>query len=164
MKIAVISDIHDNSANLKKFLSWCAENKIKNIICCGDITNSETLKFFSKEFSGKIFLVRGNMEIYNEEELAAYENIINGGRAVVWDIGNRIIGACHEPFLIKEVFSKRRGVDIIFYGHTHKPWIEERGSAKTINPGTLGGVFARATFAVYDTEKNGAELKILDLL
>jgi predicted phosphodiesterase len=243
MRIAIISDIHDNLVNLEKCLAWCAENKIEKIICCGDITNSETLSILANYKSplkitvaaehggtlipskkrggsvlrdgvcysqkievGCVFLVRGNMEIYKEEELAAYPNIINGGRTAVWNIGGKIIGACHEPFLIKEVFAitlplykgelegvkkasktikdpllppplnlplgqgektfskGRRNPDIIFYGHTHKPWIEEKNNTKLVNPGTLGGVFSRATFAVYDTEKIEPELKILDLL
>jgi|WetSurMetagenome_2_1015567.scaffolds.fasta_scaffold03598_1 uncharacterized protein len=182
MKIAIISDIHDNLVNLEKCLKWCLENKIEKIICCGDVTNGETLKSLSENFSGEIFLVRGNMEIYDEDELAAYSNIIYGGRTAVWEIGGKKIGVCHEPFLIKELFKSPLGrggpalagprwvggrntiPDIIFYGHTHKPWIEEKGGTKIVNPGTLGGVFSRATFAVYDTDKKEPELKILDLL
>lgn len=180
MKIAIISDIHDNLVNLEKCLKWCAHDHVEKIICCGDLTNGETLEFLSENFSEDIFLVRGNMEIYDEDELAAYSNIINGGRTAIWEIGGKKIGVCHEPFLIKEVFAKiqspllrgvpeGRGVsndklDIIFYGHTHKPWIEEKGGTKIVNPGTLGGVFSRATFAVYDTIKTEPELKILDLL
>jgi predicted phosphodiesterase len=56
------------------------------------------------------------------------------------------------------------GVMIVFYGHTHEPWIEERRGVKVINPGTLGGVFANATFAVWDTEKKDIKLMILDLI
>ena len=40
MLIAIISDIHDNLVNLTKCLNWCNANKIKTIICCGDITNN----------------------------------------------------------------------------------------------------------------------------
>ncbi|MFA5248630.1 MAG: metallophosphoesterase family protein [Patescibacteria group bacterium] len=177
MKIAIISDIHDNLVNLEKCLEWCTENKIEKIICCGDITNSETLSVLARYKC--VFLVYGNMEIYDEDELVAYPNIINGGRTAIFNIAGKNIGACHEPFLIKEVFNIKfpleRGVaqysetgcvnpDIIFYGHTHKPWIEEKNGVKLVNPGTLGGVFSRATFAVYDTEKPEPELKILDLL
>ena len=113
---------------------------------------------------GSVFLVRGNMEIYDEKEIADYKNLIYGGRVAIWEIGGKKIGVCHEPFLIKEIFSKDKKPDIVFYGHTHKPWIEEKDGTKIVNPGTLGGVFSRATFAVYDTAKTEPELKILDLL
>jgi uncharacterized protein len=180
MKLAVISDIHDNLVNLRKCLAWCKNNEIEKIICCGDIANSETLGIFSQEFSGDIFIVRGNMEIYEPEELAAYKNYTYGGRTAVFEIGGKRIGVCHEPYFINKsplsrgvdaprgrgVLEKRtaENLDIIFYGHTHKPWIEEKKGVKIANPGTLGGVFARATFAVWDTAKSEPELKILDLL
>jgi len=32
------------------------------------------------------------------------------------------------------------------------------------NPGTLAGMFSKATFAVYDTSTNNLELKILERL
>jgi uncharacterized protein len=182
MKIAVISDIHDNLVNLEKCLVWCEENGVEKIVCCGDVANGETLQFLSENFTGEIFLVRGNLEIYEEEEIKPFKNYIYGGRTAVWEIGGKKIGVCHEPFLIKELFAKiksplSRGVDaprgrgvlidkidVIFYGHTHKPWIEDRGGTLLVNPGTLGGVFSRATFAFYDTAKSAPELKILDLL
>ncbi|MCK4745114.1 metallophosphoesterase family protein, partial [Candidatus Parcubacteria bacterium] len=50
MKVAIISDIHDNIPNLKKGLAYCAENNIEKIFCCGDVTNSETLKFLADNF------------------------------------------------------------------------------------------------------------------
>jgi uncharacterized protein len=188
MKLAIISDIHDNLVNLEKCLKWSGENQIEKIICCGDVTNSETLGILAVYNSplekgaqragcvkdcaqGSVFLVRGNMELYDEDELGVYSNIVDGGRKAVWEIGGKKIGVCHEPFLIKEVFAKKMGgvgfqnnIDLIFYGHTHKPWIEDRGGTLIVNPGTLGGVFSRATFAVYDTDKIEPELKILDLI
>lgn len=163
MKIAVISDIHDNQINLKKCLNWIKENKIKKIVCCGDITNSETLDILANDFDGKIFLVKGNVEIYREEELEKYNNIEYGGRIGIFKIGEKIVGACHEPFLIDKIFKKGEP-DIIFYGQTHKPWLAKKRGIEIINPGTLGGMFFRATFAIWDRENKKLELKILDTL
>ena len=47
MKIAIISDVHDNIPNLKKILNYCIENKIEKIICCGDLASLETLDFIN---------------------------------------------------------------------------------------------------------------------
>ncbi len=162
MKIAVISDIHDNLTNLEKCLKWCRENNIEELICCGDVTNSETLEFLSQNFSGKIHLVKGNMEIYNEKEIEQYGNIKYYGRTGRFTIGDKTIGLCHEPYLIKKVL-EQGSRDIIFYGHTHEPWIEKRDGAVTVNPGTLGAVFQKATFAVWDSESGELELKVLEL-
>lgn len=159
MKIAIISDIHDNLANLEKCLNWCSENSIAELICCGDVTNSETLKFLSDKFNNKIHLVKGNAEIYNEEDVKKYDNIEYYGRTGCFIIDNKKIGLCHEPYLINKImeFGKR---DIIFYGHTHKPWIEKRDNAIIVNPGKLGSVFS-ATFAVWDSANSAIKLKML---
>jgi uncharacterized protein len=163
MKIAVISDIHDNLPNLRKCLAWCAENKVKKIICCGDVTNSETLQILSEDFQGEIFIVCGNAEIYQETEIADYKNITFGCRVAVFVIGGKRVGVCHEPFLIDKVLEKDK-CDIVFYGHTHKPWIEIKNGVQVVNPGTLGGVFTPATFAVWDTASGQLELKLLGKL
>lgn len=163
MKIAIISDIHDNQVNLKKCLTWCNKNKIKNIFCLGDITNEETLEILANGFKKEIFLVRGNAEIFDEKKIEKYANINNGGVVDVIETEKTKIGLCHEPYLINKIL-KNKEVKYIFYGHTHKPWIEEVGDIKIINPGTLGGVFSRATFAVLDLKNKKLELKILDLI
>ncbi|MEK7653636.1 MAG: metallophosphoesterase family protein, partial [Patescibacteria group bacterium] len=68
MKIAIISDSHDNIPNIEKFLGWAKENKIEMIIHCGDIASGETVKYLSENFKGKIHLVYGNMdEPYRDE-------------------------------------------------------------------------------------------------
>jgi len=163
MKIAIFSDSHDNRPNLEKFLSWCAENGIEALVFCGDLANADTLGKLASSFSGKIYLVRGNADLYDEDELLAYANIIDGGRKAILDIGGKKVGVCHEPFLIKEVFALGKP-DIIFYGHTHKPWLEDKDKTALINPGALSGGYTAATFAGWDTNNGWPELKILDLL
>lgn len=163
MKIVIISDIHDNLINLKKCLEWCCVNNIKKMICCGDITNSETLKFLSENFCGNIYLVRGNIEIYEDSEIEYFDNIKYFGKIGRIELGGKIFGICHEPYLIDKILEKEK-CDIIFYGHTHSPWEAKKGTVKLINPGTLGGMFGKATFAVWNSEKDELELKVLDLI
>lgn len=160
MKIVVISDMHDNLANLEKCLDHASSIGAKKMICCGDVTNGETLKYMTDNFNGEIMLVKGNMEIYEEPELKQYNIIEYGGRVGHFQVGEKMIGACHEPFLIDKVL-ERGNCDIIFYGHTHKPWEETRGRTRIVNPGTLGGVFSRPTYAVWDTETDELEMKFI---
>jgi len=162
MKIAVISDIHDNLANLEKFLSWAKAAKIDELVCAGDVANKETLEFMATGFSRRVHLVRGNMEIYDEAEVKKYPNIDYLGRFGIFEAKGKRAGVCHEPFFIKEVFKKNPGSDIVFYGHTHKPWLEKVDGITAVNPGTLGGVFQKATFAVWDNESGELELKLLE--
>jgi len=163
MKIAVFSDVHDNLVNLDKFLKWSNNNNIKELLCCGDVTTVQTLEIVSKKFSGNIHLVIGNVDMFTEKEIANLSNVKCYGKVGRALIGGRQIGMCHEPFLIEKVLEIGK-CDVVFFGHTHKPWIEEKQGVSTVNPGTLGGVFQKATFSVFETTKGKLDLKILNTL
>ncbi len=164
MKIAIISDIHDNLANLEKFLNWAKENKIEELIICGDLCSPDTLtKALAPGFSGKIHLVFGN--IYDREteveKAKEFSNVIHYGDLGKFEIDNKKIAFIHYPDKAKEL-AKGGKYDFIFYGHNHKPWIEILNNTCLANPGTLAGIFNKATFAFWDTETARLELKILE--
>lgn len=162
MLIAIISDIHDNIVNLKKCLDWCFRNQVEKIICCGDVTNIDTIDYLAVNFSGEIFLVSGNMEIYQEADLTKYKNILYSGEIGLREIGGLDIGFCHQPERIGRVLKLAPAEpDFIFYGHTHKPWLEHNGDTTIVNPGNLAGVFHQATFASLETETKKLDLKIV---
>lgn len=165
MRLAVISDIHDNLANLKKDLDWSKNNQIEKIICVGDITNLETINFLAGNFPGEIFIVRGNADNYEDSDLKSFPNLNYLGEIGFINIDGLNIALCHEPEKINKFKNLSEDVpDFIFYGHTHKPWLEKNGETIIANPGTLGGVFYPATFAILETENRNLELKRLDEL
>ncbi len=151
MKIAIISDLHDNLVYLDIFLK---NNNSDILLMCGDMTNIETLKQISVSFSGQIYLVKGNADNFYDEEIP--ENIINLGEAAIIQLDNRRIGLCHEPFKIQKLLEEKPY--IIFHGHTHIPWIEQKGETMIVNPGTLGGWRNPSTFAVWDLSRPAPEL------
>jgi len=163
MKLVIISDIHDNIINLAKCLNWCNQENIDAMICCGDITNSETLEFLTGEFYKNIYLVKGNTEIYEESELKNYDNINYLGKFGRFRLENKFIGVCHEPEYISDVVDKGP-CDIIFCGHTHQPWQEQRGNTIVVNVGTISGIFYKACFAAWDIEMNKLDLILLELI
>ena len=163
MKVVIISDIHDNNVNLNRCLNWCLDNNVKELICCGDVTNINTIDIMAKGFHGTIHLVPGNICLFKEGDLEKYDNLIYYGSIGRFKLDRYSVGLCHEPFLIKEV-NKLGKCDYIFYGHTHKPWEEKIGDCRVVNPGTAAGLSYKATFAVYDTETDKLELKILENL
>jgi len=71
MKIAIISDTHDNLATLDKFLDHIKKNPVGAIIHCGDIAEGETLARLAENFSGPILAVFGNMDYRQSLETAA---------------------------------------------------------------------------------------------
>ena len=62
MKIAIISDTHDNLANFKKAISLIKKEKIKILIHCGDIFEPETIKEALKDFSWKAHIVLSDVD------------------------------------------------------------------------------------------------------
>lgn len=170
MKIAVISDIHDNLANLERFLKLAEELKIEGIICCGDVTTSETLEFLVSNFEGPIKLACGNTEIGQEKfaevaerhknlevfaEVGALHHTEQGKSGLV----KIDVAFVHRPNKTRELALSGK-YSFVFYGHTHRPWISGEGPI-VANPGTLGGVFTAPTFAILGTDTNSLELKKL---
>jgi hypothetical protein len=167
MRIAIISDTHDNLTALKKALNWINQNDIGQIIHCGDIASFETLKELSKLYVGKIQFVFGNMD----DDYSLSENLKNHSPANITahrkigtiDVDGKKIAFTHFPRLAEDL-AKSEKYDIVFYGHTHKPWEEKIGNTRLINPGNLTGQFYKSSFATYDTATDQLELKILDTL
>lgn len=161
MLLAVISDSHDNIPNIIKALAVVKEQKIAAIIHCGDISTPETVEYLSKNFGDEIYFVVGNMEdkrLINN--FPAIENCHCLGETGEIELDGLKIGFTHQPEKAKKLAATGQ-YEIIFYGHTHQPWEENYLSARLLNPGNLAGLFYKATFAIYDTEKRKAELVII---
>lgn len=165
MKIAIVSDTHDNWANLKKAIDWIKKEKIQLILHCGDISSQETIDDAKKAFGGEIRFVRGNAD-HNLSYLPEKQELEFNGKKIAFT---------HFPDKAKKMAQSGQ-FDLVFYGHTHRPW-DEKITAKVpldkksgkeechmINPGELAGHFYKPTFAVYDTETGKLELKILEKL
>lgn len=164
MKLAVISDTHDNLANIKKVVDWLNKEKINLLLHCGDINSQDAINEIGNNFNGEAKFVRGNADI-NINELKETEEI---------EIENRKIAFTHFPKIAENLVKKRK-YNIIFYGHTHKPWLAHRspqgeggegkiGDCRLVNPGEVAGQFYKPTFAIYDTVNDKLELKILEKL
>lgn len=164
MKIAILSDTHDNLATLKKALVWIGDAGIDAVIHCGDVCGVESLEFIFDNFTGKIYLVLGNGD-YRSSVLAAknkgmFLDVVFCGEFGELEIGNKKIAFTHQLNFV-ELRNWAVKYDYIFYGHTHKPWKEKMGKCQIINPGNLAGISYSATFAVFDSESGKLELKIL---
>lgn len=153
MKISIVSDTHDNINNFKKAINWINNENINLILHCGDICNQEIIDEAYKNFKGEIKFVKGNGDfgLYDIPETMEIE------------IDGKKIFINHYPDVAKKMAESGK-YNLVFYGHTHRPWLEEIGSCKLINPGELAGHRFKPTFAVYDTKTDILELKILEIL
>lgn len=160
MKIAIISDIHNNEVNLKKVLDFCAKEKIETIICCGDLASMETLDFLNANFSGTIHYTFGNMDndyLRNYKNLQKYKNTKIYPEFGETEIDGKKIAFVHYPNVARELCETGK-YDFVFHGHTHKPWIEKINNCTMLNPGNVAGEIYPPTFAVWNTEDGKFEL------
>ena len=168
MKIAIISDSHDNLATLEKALIWLNEKRIKTLIHCGDVCSPSMLKEVSRLFHGKIHLVFGNVDgdqysMLKLKKEGKLPNVKFHGDSGELDIGGRKIAFCHKILPAKGLAASGK-YDLVFYGHDHKPWEEKMKNCRLVNPGTLAGMFNKATFAVYNTDTDKLELILVEKL
>lgn len=160
MKFAIVSDTHDNIKNFNKVIDFLNAQKITTLLHCGDICNQELIDEAIKNFKGEILWVKGN----GDYELRHSD--IKDMMEVVLD--NKKVAFIHYPELAKKLAESGK-YDLVFYGHTHRPWEEtlRRGSGQVcrlVNPGEVAGQRYKPTFALYDTETDKLELKILEKL
>lgn len=155
MKFAIVSDTHDHLNNFLKVITWLNTNNIKTILHCGDICNRELIDEATKNFKGQILWVKGNGDYQLRD--SGIEDMMEV------DLGGKKIAFIHYPELAKKMAESGK-YDLVFYGHTHKPWEEMIGKCRLINPGEVSGQRFKPTFALYDTETDKLELKILERL
>ncbi len=159
MKLAIISDIHDNEAYLEAFLTWAKKNNIETLLVTGDVGTVETVEMIAT-FEGPIYFVFGNADNFEESDIP--KKIISLGQSGTIELDHLRIGLCHQPEKIKKLLEEKPY--IIFHGHTHIPWIKNEGETFIVNPGPLGGQRNPSTFAVWDTEKPLPELVRTDIV
>ena len=129
MKVLIVSDSHRDNENIEKVL-----NKVKPIdmlIHCGDAEGTEG--YIQQLAECPIYVVAGNNDFFTtlEKELVfnidKYKVFLTHGHYYYVSMGTEC--------LVEE--AKLRGVDIVMYGHTHRPIIDNRDDIVIINPGSI---------------------------
>lgn len=129
MRILIVSDTHRNNENFLKVVE--REAPLDLVIHCGDAEGSEYL--ISKSAGCRTHIVMGNNDFFSD--LPREDEFMIAGRKVWVTHGhNYYVSLGNET--IKEI-ARQRGMDIVMYGHTHRPVIEEETDLTVINPGSL---------------------------
>lgn len=164
MKIAILSDSHDNLPNLEKTLSLIKKGGIKMIIHCGDVCGIEAMEKIKENFKGKIHLVFGNADfkdLKEKIEKGEFKSVEFSKDFKEVEIGNLKIAFSHTLELARKLCQAKK-YDFVFYGHSHKPWLEKIGNCILANPGNLAGLYFRASFAILETDTKKLSLKTLE--
>jgi len=158
MRVAVLSDLHDNLTNWQIIAKQLKKEVIDVLLFCGDLCAPDTLKEMGQDFSKKIYLVHGNVadrqgERETAEQLNNAEHLGDLGEL---SLDNKKIAINHYPDQAKELAESGK-YDYVFYGHNHSQNQEKIGDTILINPGTAGGMFEYPSYALVDLASGQVE-------
>lgn len=160
MKIAILSDIHDNLPALRQALKQVRDAGAAVILCCGDLCSPFVAKELGLGFSGPVHVVFGNNDGDRWRigtNAAKYPQLQFHGEFAELELGGRTFAVQHFDN-IGRALAKGGGFDVVCFGHNHRLEIGHVGDTLVINPGEIcGGLTGASTFVVYDTASHRAE-------
>ncbi len=129
MKVLIVSDTHGRHTNLDMALE--REGKIDMLLHMGDVEGDE--HYIEGIVECPVHVLAGNNDYFSY--LPREKEITVGGYRVFMTHGHNYYVSMDTRRLREE--ARTRGVDIVMFGHTHKPYIDLEGDVMVINPGSL---------------------------
>ena len=129
MKILVVSDTHGHERNLKKVIERVSP--VDEFIHLGDIEGHED--YIEALADCPVHMVSGNNDFFSD--LPREEEIQLGTYRVLLTHGH-YYGVSVGTDRLKEE-ARARNIDIVMYGHTHRPEIDRDAQVTVLNPGSL---------------------------
>jgi putative phosphoesterase len=157
MRLAILSDVHDNVWNLEVLL---AELRADAMVFCGDFCAPFTLAQIAEGFSGPIHVVFGNNDgdqLLLSRVAAKFPHVTLHGQFAELEIDGRLVAVTHYPE-IGRALARGDHYDLVCHGHSHERVVEQTGRTLRVNPGEVMGRFGQSTYALYDTTSGNAEI------
>ena len=129
MKIFVVSDTHGHTKNLERVLEKVGD--IDLFIHCGDLEGGED--YIRALVEVPCYMVAGNNDWFSDMQR---EMEISVDDYRIWITHGNNYGASMGPERLLEE-AAARNVDVVMYGHTHRPLIEYQDNIVIVNPGSL---------------------------
>ncbi|NIM93726.1 MAG: YfcE family phosphodiesterase [Anaerolineales bacterium] len=153
MKIAVLSDSHDNVWKIREAMPYLRDSKA--VIHCGDMC----APFVIKELAGPledipIHIVWGNNDgdTYRISKVAAgFPHVNLHAELAEISIADLWIAVNHYP-KIARALALTGEYDMVFYGHDHTAHDSMIGECLLLNPGELMGLNGVSSLVIVDTE------------
>lgn len=150
MKILIVSDTHGRHRNLDAVLE--REGKIDMLLHLGDLEDDE--HYIEAIAECPVHMLSGNNDFFSylpgekEIKIGKYRVFMAHGHSYYVSMNTKRIRDA----------AKARGVDIVMFGHTHKPYIDVESDLKVINPGSLSYPRQdgrRASYVIMKINANG---------
>ena len=168
MLIAVISDSHDRAEQLARAVTEAKRAGAQAVVHCGDVIGAQTLKPLVA-LGVPVHVVHGN----NLGDSAAMAKLCaaSGGMVSYYGeeaelvLGKRRVFATHLPRHAR-AFACTGEFDVACCGHDHRAYVEKvanvaGGHTWLVNPGTVAGLGAAATWLLADLDAMRFEVRSL---
>jgi hypothetical protein len=140
MRIAVVSDTHNNLANVQRIVELLNAADVARVVHTGDITQAKTLEVLAR-LEAPLVGVYGNNDEREALAPAAARyamQLVDG--ALSFEAASRRVGVIHDPYHIDDALVAEH--DLVLHGHNHRLVLERRGRALLFNPGECAGTLA----------------------
>jgi len=154
MRIAIVSDSHDQIPNLQRAVRLANREGAERLIHCGDLISPFMLSYLHA-FQGPVHLIYGNNA--GDQALIAsrcatrFANLHHHG-----DQGTMVVGSCRIAFTHypqpARALALSGAFDLVCYGHDHTYFAGRLGGCLLINPGDLLGKDEAPSFTLLDTK------------
>lgn len=169
MRIAILSDIHDNLWNLAAVVHHVQDADA--LICCGDLCSPFVIDELAK-FPKEVHIVFGNndADLYRITMKAAKNPRIHlHGELFQAVLGSKRFAVNHFDYIARAL-AKSGDYDVVCFGHNHIFEISREKDCLLINPGPImGAKFSSGkwedtspTFVVYDSIASALEAFDID--
>lgn len=129
MRILVISDTHRNNDLYLQLVQ--RYSPLDMVIHCGDIEGSELT--IESAVDCPVHMVAGNNDFFSD---LPHDDVFEiGPHKVFLSHGHHYYISMRNTIIKEE--AKSRGCDIVMYGHTHRPVVEQADGMIALNPGSL---------------------------
>lgn len=163
MKIAIISDIHDQKQHLDIVIQQLKDRSISQVIALGDYCAPPTVnQLVQSQLNCRCIFGNNDGDRARIKEVAASSD----GRVTFsqqefdhFEVEGRKVFITHYPDIANSVAPS--GVyDAVFYGHDHQRYQEVlNNKTLLLNPGEIWGwLNGVVSYAIWDTDTNTAEI------
>lgn len=153
MKIALISDSHDNVSALEQVLTQIAAEECEALLHLGDLIAPFIVAQIAEGFPAPIHIIEGNNDGDGRLQMqvaSGYPHVTLHGPYAELDFSARKIAMIHYPEPARRI-AQSRHFDLVAYGHDHTAHEEQIGDTLLVNPGEVMGRLGAPTWGIYDS-------------
>ena len=128
-RILVVSDSHGYGENVEGVLKQVG--KIDLLIHCGDVERDED--YIRALVDCPVHMVAGNCDYYSD--LPGTDIFMIEDYKVMVTHGHQFY--VHGSTMFLKEYAIENGIDVVMFGHTHRPYIEIGEDVTILNPGSI---------------------------